>query len=101
VRSQRLDLGGELGDGASKHTTAPQPGKRTTARYRRSSDSLDEYGELQVKPFVPSRVCMHASARKPLRVYEAWSGGARQNAPRDNGVVKLADGGMLRWQVNI
>jgi hypothetical protein len=25
--SQRLDLGDELGDGASKHTTAPQPGK--------------------------------------------------------------------------
>jgi hypothetical protein len=31
--SQRLDLGGELGDGASKHTTAPQPGERTMARY--------------------------------------------------------------------
>jgi hypothetical protein len=63
--SQRLDLGGELGDGASKHTTAPQPGKRTTARYKRGSDSSDEYGELQVKPFVPSRACMHASARNP------------------------------------
>jgi hypothetical protein len=31
--SQRLDLGGELGDGASKHTMAPQPGERTMARY--------------------------------------------------------------------
>jgi hypothetical protein len=31
--SQRLDLGGELGDSASKQTTAPQPGERTMARY--------------------------------------------------------------------
>jgi hypothetical protein len=44
--SQRLDLGDELGDGASKHTTVPQPGERMTARYGRSNDSSDEYDEL-------------------------------------------------------
>jgi hypothetical protein len=70
--SQRLDLGDELGDGASKHTTAPQPGERTTTRYGWNNDSSDEYDELQVKPFMPSCACMHASARKPLRVY--WDG---------------------------
>jgi hypothetical protein len=100
VRKEQLDLGDELGDGASKHTTVPQPGERTTARYGRNNDSSDEYDELQVKPFVPSCACMHTSARKPLLVYWAWSGGARQNALRDNGVAKLAGGGMLRWQVN-
>jgi hypothetical protein len=31
--SPRFDLGGELGDSASKHMTAPQPGERTMARY--------------------------------------------------------------------
>jgi hypothetical protein len=44
--SQRLDLGDELGEGASKHTMAPQPGERKTARYGRSNDSSDEYDEL-------------------------------------------------------
>jgi hypothetical protein len=63
--SQRLDLGDELGDGASKHTTTPQPGERTTAIYGRNNDSSDEYGELQVKPFVPSCACMHASEENP------------------------------------
>jgi hypothetical protein len=70
------------------------------AIYERNNDSSDEYGELQVKPFVPFCACMHASARKPLRVYWAWSGDARQNAPRDNGVAKLAGGGMLRCPIN-
>jgi hypothetical protein len=44
--SQWLDLSDELGEGASKHTTTPQPGERTTARYGRSNDSSDEYDEL-------------------------------------------------------
>jgi hypothetical protein len=98
--SQRLDLGDKLGDSASKHTAVPQPGECTTARYGRNNDSSDEYDELQVKPFLPSCTCMHASARKPLQVYWAWSGGARQNTPRDNGAAKLASGGILWWQVN-
>jgi hypothetical protein len=41
--SQRLDLGDELGEGVSKHTTVPQPSERTTVRYGRSNDSSDEY----------------------------------------------------------
>jgi hypothetical protein len=94
--SQRLDRGDKLGEGASKHTTAPQLDECTTARHGRNDNSA-RYGELKAKP---SCACMHASARKPLRVYWAWSGGARQNAPRDNGVAKLAGGRMLRWPVN-
>jgi hypothetical protein len=54
--SQWLDLGDELGDGASKHTTAPQPGKRTTARYGRCSDSAG-YDEPRAKPSASLRMC--------------------------------------------
>jgi hypothetical protein len=59
--SQRLDLGGELGDGeCTKHTTTCQPGERTTARHGRNFGSAG-YGEPKVKPsaslHVRARVC--------------------------------------------
>jgi hypothetical protein len=61
--SQRLDLGGELGDGAcTKHTTTSQPGERTTARHRRNGGSA-RYDELKAKPFASLRV--HARVYKP------------------------------------
>jgi hypothetical protein len=56
--SQRLDLGGELGDGAcTKHTTTSQPGERTTARHGRKGGSA-RYGELMAKTFcILARAC--------------------------------------------
>jgi hypothetical protein len=61
--SQRLDLGGELGDGASKRTTAPQLGECTTARHGRN-DNLVRYGEPKAKPsaslHVGARMCKPA-----------------------------------------
>jgi hypothetical protein len=61
--SQRLDLGGELGDSAcTKNTTTPQPGERTTARHGRN-DSSAGYDELKAKPSASLRV--HARVCKP------------------------------------
>jgi hypothetical protein len=62
--SQRLDLGGELGNGAcTKHTTTPQLGEHTTARHGRNGGSAG-YGELMAKPSaslrVRARVCKPA-----------------------------------------
>jgi hypothetical protein len=55
--SQRLDLGGELGDNACmKHTAAPQLGECTTARHGRNDDSAG-YGELKAKPSASLHVC--------------------------------------------
>jgi hypothetical protein len=54
--SQRLDLGGELGDGeCTKHTTTSQPGKRTTAGHGRNFGSA-RYGGPKAKPPAPLRV---------------------------------------------
>jgi hypothetical protein len=61
--SQRLDLGGELGDGAcTKHTMTSQPGERTTARHGRNDGSA-RYDELKAKPSASLRV--HARVYKP------------------------------------
>jgi hypothetical protein len=61
--SQRLDLGGELGDSAcTKHTTTSQPGERTTARHGRNFGSAG-YGEPKAKPSASPRV--RARACKP------------------------------------
>jgi hypothetical protein len=57
--SQRLDLGGELGDGACmKHTAAPQLVECTTARHGRNDNSAG-YGELKAKPSASLHGCGH------------------------------------------
>jgi hypothetical protein len=54
--SQRLDLGGELGDGeCTKHTTTSQPVERMTARHGRNFGSAG-YGEPKAKPSTSLRV---------------------------------------------
>jgi hypothetical protein len=61
--SQRLDLGGELGDGAcTKHTTTSQPGERMTARHG-GNDGSARYDKLKAKP--SSSLCVHARVYKP------------------------------------
>jgi hypothetical protein len=61
--SQRLDLGGELGDSVcTKHTTTPQPGERTTARHGRNFGSAG-YDEPKAKP--SASLCVRARVCKP------------------------------------
>jgi hypothetical protein len=61
--SQRLDLGGELGDSVcTKHTTTPQPGERTTARHGRNFGSARYGGPRRNLP--PPYACVHACASR-------------------------------------
>jgi hypothetical protein len=61
--SQRLDLGGELGDSVcTKHTTTPQPGERTTARHGRNFGSARFGGPRRNLP--PPYACVHACASR-------------------------------------
>jgi hypothetical protein len=62
--SQRLDIGGELGDDTcTKHTTTAQLGERTTTRHERNGSSA-RYDELKAKPSASlrlrARVCKPA-----------------------------------------
>jgi hypothetical protein len=61
--SQRVDLGGELGDGACmKHMAAPQLGKSTTTRHGRNDNSAG-YGELKAKASASLHVCARVCKR--------------------------------------